>query len=197
MATKKRRCASQGRDTPKLSPKYAKAVTEGFEGAIAQIEKRCPRKDTRVNCANALIVKLKSYVHDLKDPEQAAVARLEQLTQADQKRKAKLVKKRRVAQLEADQLAERGKPAFLAVGRFFGAMMSLAAMLLVYKLVGLKGAKSRKSWNKRQRARTNFDAFTMRGYTVNLLEDAARCAPAPYTGREATPHIWSRAYQAV
>ena len=203
MATKKRCRASQGRDTPKLSPESAKAVTDAYEGAIAQFE-RCPRRDTRAIRASALIVQLESYVDDLKDPEQAVAARLDQVERADQKRRATVLKKRTLAQLEARQLAERQKPAFLAIGQFFGAaIMSLAAMLLVYRLVGLKGAKSHTGWNKRQRARTNFDAFPMRGCTVNLLDDAARCAPAarywyPDTaGHKATSHIWSAAYQAV
>ena len=191
--------ASQG-DTStrpiKLNSANAKAVNAAATAAIAQLDKFCHRRDNRLNCANALISRLHGYVHDLEDPKLIAVARLEQIKRAKQKHGVSLIRKRKLARLEIDQLAEREKPAFLAVGRFFGAMMSLAAMLLVYRLVGLKGAKSRKSWNKRQRARTNFDAFTMRGYTVNLMEDAARFAP-PDKGRKATPHIWSKAYQAV
>ena len=189
--------ASQGDTTRpiKLNSANEKAVTAALDAAIAQFDKLCYRRDNRAKCGKALISRLHGYVHDMEDPKQIAVARLGQIKRAKQKHGVSLIKKRKLARLEVEQLMEQQTPAFRAVGLFFGAMISLAAMQLVYKLVE-KGHQKAPfcDWYERQRDRTNFDEFEMRGCTVDLLEDAARCAPSD---TYATRSHWSSAYKVM
>jgi hypothetical protein len=85
---------------PKLSAPIMKAVNAAFGALIAQLDKLCHRRDNRVKCVTALIALLADHVHDLKDPEQIAAARREQIKSAKQTFKVSLKKKRKLALIE-------------------------------------------------------------------------------------------------